>query len=146
MPALTRDDILAINDISVKEITIPDTIPVWGGNTLFIRQLTRGQQDLYLKRQFGSIRAQQDQRAKKQELSDVQIYGHDAWIFVQGVVNENGKPMFKESDIPNLNAKSGEAIGWVASEIIKFSGMALDEKVAKGEIEPEEVMKDEVKN
>ncbi len=59
------------------------------------------------------------------------MIGHDAWIVVHGCVDENGAPLFKESDIGALNKKNGEAIGWIATEIINFSGMAGDVSVGE---------------
>ena len=147
MPTLSRSDILALADISTKTITVPDSIPVWGGMDLIIKQLTRGQQDTYLKRQFGAIRSQQDMKAKKQEITDVSIYGHDAWLCVCGICeDETGKPMFTEKDIAALNSKSGEAIGWIASEIVKFSGMDAETRIAKGESSAEAELSEDIKN
>jgi hypothetical protein len=139
---LTRDEIFGLEDITTKELTIPSNIPAWGGRSLLIRQLTRGQQDEYLRRQFGSMKMRQDTRAKQQELSSANIYGHDAWLFARGVVNHDGKPMFTDADIAKLNEKSGEAIGWVAGQIVEFSGMRQEVDEAKA-IEQAET---EVKN
>lgn len=144
---LTKADILALQDISTKEIVVPDSIPVWGGNKLLIKQLTRGEQDAYLQRQYGSTRMKQDSKAKNQEIGGMNIYGHDAWLCVKGlVINSLGALMFGEDDIPKLNQKSGEAIGWIATEIIKFSGMDADAKIAKGELTPEEATETDLKN
>lgn len=142
----TRNDILSLVDISIKEITVPDTIPVWGGMKLTIKQLTRGQQDAYLQRQFGATKMKQDAKAKQQEISAVNIYGHDAWLCVRGICDEDGKTIFKDEDIAKLNEKSGEAIGWIANEITKFSGMAADDQVAKGEMTSNEALAEEIKN
>lgn len=143
---LSRDDILNISDITVKEISVPGTIPAWGGKTLTIKQLTRGQQDAYLKRQYGETKLKQDRKAKNQEISAVNIYGHDAWLCVRGICDANGKNIFTDADIEALNAKSGEAIGWIAKEIIQFSGMGEDEKVARGEKTEEQALEEELKN
>ena len=144
---LTRDDILNFKDIQTKEITVPDHIPAWGGKTLLIKQLSRGEQDTYLKRQFGSIKTSQDAKAKSQQFTDVSIYGHDAWLCQRGiVVDESGTRMFTDADIKTLNEHNGEAIGWVAAEIVKFSGMDADAKIAKGETTSEEVVQEDVKN
>lgn len=144
--SLTRDDILNIPDITIKEITVPDSIPAWGGKTLMIKQLTRGQQDAYLKRQYGETKLKQDRKAKNQEISAVNIYGHDAWLCVRGICDEKGGTIFTDADLEKLNAKSGEAIGWIAKEIIQFSGMGEDEKVARGEITEEKALEEELKN
>lgn len=142
--SLSRDEFLAIVDITTKEITVPTYIPAWGGKKLFIKQLTRGQQDAYLKRQFASTTMEISNKQSK--MGQVNIYGHDAWLCVKGCCDESGKPLFKESDIEALNGKSGEAIGWIALQIIEFSGMKEDAKVAKGEITPEEALDEEIKN
>lgn len=146
MSALTREEILSLVDITAKELTIPENIPIWGGKTLYIKQLTRGQQDMYLKRQYGDTRMKQDTKARQQEISAVNIYGHDAWLCVRGICDENGKPVFTEKDIDKLNEKSGEAIGWIANEIVQFSGMGADVKVARGEKTEEDALADEIKN
>lgn len=123
---LSRDEFLAIDDLTIKEIAVPDTIPVWGGKKLMIRQLSRGEQDAHSKRQFGDARMKTQKRDAGGEISIAGIFGHDAWLCVRGVCDEHGKPIFTDKDIPALNAKSGEAIGWIAQEIVKFSGMAGD--------------------
>jgi hypothetical protein len=143
---LTRDDILALDDITIKEITIPVSIPVWGGKTLMIKQLTRGQQDAYLVRQFGSTKMRQDRKAANQEISSINIYGHDAWLCVRGICDEHGKPLFTDKDMQALESKSGEAIGWIATQIVEFSGMGVDKKVAAGEKTEADALEEEVKN
>jgi hypothetical protein len=143
---LTREEILALDDINIKEITVPNHIPKWGGQSLYIKQLSRGQQDNYLKRQFGDTRLRQNATADNQEISAVNIYGHDAWLCVKGICDETGKPFFQEKDIDKLNEKNGEAIGWIANQIVEFSGMREDAEVAKGKKTKEEALADELKN
>jgi hypothetical protein len=118
---LSREQILNKNDIEVKQIPVPE----WGGD-VFIRQLTRGEQDTYLKRQYGETRLKQDSKAKNQDISAVNIYGHDAFLVSCGVCDEDGKPLFKAEDIEALKKKNGAVIGRLAVEIVKFSGMAGD--------------------
>jgi hypothetical protein len=123
---LSRDDFFAIDDLTVKELTIPVTIPSWGGKKVLIRQLTRGEQDAYMKRQFGDARMRTQRKDMNGEIALSGLFGHDAWLCVRGVCDENGKPIFKDSDVEKLNQKSGEAIGWIAAEIVKFSHMEED--------------------
>ena len=118
---LSREQILNKVDIEIKEIAVPE----WGGN-VFIRQLTRAEQDEYLKRQYGETRLKTDAKARNQEISSVNIYGHDTFICVFGVCDEEGKPLFKREDMEALKKKNGGVIGRLAVEIIKFSGMAGD--------------------
>ena len=123
---LTRDEVLALNDIGLKEIVVPENIPAWGSKHFKIKQLTRGEQDQYLQRQFSSAKMKQTPKAKDQEIGGLSFYGHDAWLCVKGIVDDSGKPLFEEKDISILNSKSGEAIGWIAQQIVSFSGMGSD--------------------
>lgn len=118
--ALSKEQILSINDIKVKEVEVP----VWD-DTVFIRQLTRGQQDAYMKRQFSKLAMKQQGRQQEME-SDITIFGHDAWLFAQGVCDADGKRLFTDAEVGKLEEKNGEAIGFVAKEIIAFSGMQSD--------------------
>jgi len=144
--SLTREELLAIDDLSIKEIIIPETIPAWGGRTVFIRQLSRGEQDAYMKRQFGDARMKAQKRDVGGEISLAGMFGHDAWLCVRGVCDENGKPIFTDKDIEALNKKSGEAIGWIAKEIALFSGMGEDERVVSGEMTDSQALEQELKN
>jgi hypothetical protein len=143
--SLTREDFLSIDDITIKKIVIPSNVPAWGGKELYIKQLNRGQQDVYLKRQFGDTRMKQNE-TKQQEISQINIYGHDAWLCIKSVCDESGKLLFTNADEDSLNKKSGEAIGWIAAQVVEFSGMKTDDKIAKGEITPEEALAEEIKN
>ena len=138
--ALNKNDILQMQDIETKEIAIPEDIPAYGGETVYIRQLSRGEQDAYLKRQFGDARMKQNAKAKEQEMSSFSLYGHDAWLFAHGVCDEDGKRIFKNNDVDAIKEKSGEFVGWIASEILKHSRMVDDAKTA------EELGESEVKN
>jgi hypothetical protein len=121
--ALNRDQILNIQDIEVKEIEVPD----WK-EKVCIRKLTRGQQDEYAKRRFGktAMKHAAKRGAETEVESNISLFGHDAWLFAQGVCDEEGKRLFSDSDVKALNDKSGEAIGFVAVKIVEFSGMKED--------------------
>lgn len=142
MSRLTREEILSLEDIETKEVEVPAHIRGWGGRTLLIKQLSRGKQDEYLRRQFGAVRMRQDSRAKQQELTAANIYGHDAWICAQGIVGDDGKPMFTDKDIEVLKERNGEAIGWIAKQIVEFSGM----KEEVDQVKALENAEEEVKN
>ena len=118
---LSREQILNKVDIQIKEIPVPE----WGGS-VFIRQLSRAEQDEYLKRQYGETRLKQDTRAHAQEISAVNIYGHDTFLCVAGICDEEGKPLFKADDIAALKKKNGAVVGRIAVEIVKFSAMQSD--------------------
>lgn len=143
---LTREEILSLNDIETKVVTIPEHIPGWGGKSLHIRQLSRGQQDAYMRRRFGGTTMQQDRKGGNQEIKVANLFGHDAWLFVRGVCDENMKPIFTDADLAKLEARNGEAIGWVALEIVKFSGMAEDVRAGDEAKSEEEAAAEEIKN
>lgn len=130
---LTRNEILNFEDIKIKQIKVP----VWGDRIVYIKQLTRGQQDTLQKRQYGSTRLNQDSRAQRQEITAVNIFGHDTFIFVCGVCDEVGKAIFTQADIPELEKKNGEAIGYVATEILRFSGVSAKEENELNRLEEE---------
>ena len=118
---LTRDEILGRVDIATKAVEVPE----WGGS-IYIRQLTRGEQDVYLKRQYGNTQLKQDTRAKNQEIKGFNIYGHDAFICSMGICDEQGQSIFTQKDIVELDKKSGVVVGRLAKEIVEFSGMSGD--------------------
>ena len=64
-------------------------------------------------------------------MSSFSLYGHDAWLFSRGVCDEEGKRIFNNSDVEDIEKKSGEFVGWVASEIMKHSRMVDDAKTAE---------------
>jgi len=142
---LTRADMLGFDDISIKEITVPVHIQSWGGKSLYIKQLTRGQQDAYNKRLTGNSRMKQDARAKEQEISGFAIFGHDSWLCVRSICDANGNLLFKPEDADKLDEKNGEAIDWIAIQILQFSGMREDSNLAK-ELTSEQRLEEEIKN
>jgi len=117
---LTRDQILKQDDIKVKKVHVPVR-----DDDVFIRQLTRGEQDEYLNRKYlkASIK-------DGSEVSAMNIYGHDAFICVCAVSDQHGKRLFQNTpeEIQKLNEKNGEAVGFLATEIIIYSGMRKDVK------------------
>jgi len=117
---LSKEQILNISDIKIKELEVP----IWK-DTIYIRQLTRGQQDEYLKLQFNKTSMQQHNKEQKIN-SEVDLFGHDAFICACGICDESGKPEFTRADVKKLEEKNGEAIGFIAKEIIEFSGMGKD--------------------
>ncbi|HAR45321.1 MAG TPA: hypothetical protein DCS05_03870 [Nitrospiraceae bacterium] len=144
---LSRDDFFAVDDsLVVKEVTVPDTIPVWAGKKFFIRCLSRGEQDEYSKRQMGDSRIRMGRKSEGGEMAISSMFGHDAYLVVCGVCDPNGKRLFQLKDTSKIDEKLGELVGWLAKEIAIFSGMGEDERVAKGEIYEEEALQEEIKN
>lgn len=125
---LNKQKILAIKDIQVKKIMVP----VWE-EEVYIKQLTRGQADEFYRRQFGGLNMTQEvtkkKTASKQDISGLQIYGHDAFLCACGICDEKGNPEFSLEDVKELEKKNSEAIGFIAHEILVFSNMDKDVEV-----------------
>jgi hypothetical protein len=126
--ALTRDEILAMVDLSTKKVTVPASIPVWAGKEIYIKELSRGDQDIYLKRQFANAMLKRSNDSSESNMEMTDLYGHDAWICSKGACDADGKPLFSDSDIDELNKKSGQFVGWLAVQILSISGMRADVK------------------
>jgi len=119
--SLTREQILNIQDIEIKSIDVPG----WN-DSVYIRKLTRGQQDEYAKRRFAKTTIKNLGGQQQEVENDISLFGHDAWLVVQGCCDEEGKRLFTNSDVAKLNEKSGEAIGFIALKIVEYSGMKED--------------------
>jgi hypothetical protein len=119
--ALSKSDILSVEDIKIKEVKVPE----WGGS-VFIRQLSRGQADEYFARRFDKSNLKQRGRDQSEVESSVTLFGHDAWLVAQGVCDEDGKRLFSNADVKELEKKNANAIGRLAVEIVSFSGMGED--------------------
>lgn len=145
--SLTRDEFLAIDDLDIEEVTFPEHIIGWGGKTIFIRSLSRGEQDTYLKRQMGDAHVRMDMKKNSSsELPLAGMFGNDPWLCARGACDEKGKPIFTDKDIVSIQSKNGEAIGWLAKRILEHSGMAEDIAVLNGEKTANQALEDEVKN
>lgn len=116
--SLTREEILKQDDIKTKKVRVP----VWKKD-VWIRQLTRGEQDEYLKRQYHLAKIKEGT-----EISAMNLYGHDAFLCVCAVCDQGGTRLFQNTpeEIKLLNEKNGEAVGFLATEIVIFSGMKSD--------------------
>ena len=144
---VTLDFFLSAVDVTTKELTVPKTIPFWEGKKFLIKNLTRAEQDTYLNRQFGLTKMRQTAKSKEQVIDGMKVYGHDAWLVSIGVVKDaSGVPLFSEQHISVIASKNGALVGWLAKEIVKFSDMEEDDKVARGEADPNQVLADDVKN
>lgn len=95
---LTKEQILLVTDKATKQIEVPE----WGGS-VFIRGMTIDDADY-----VASIK------------DDNQI---GLKIIVRMVVDENGKQLFTDKDIPALKKKSIRAITRVVRQITDFSSL-----------------------
>ena len=103
---LSRDTILAKNDVKVEEVKVPE----WGGSVL-VRGMSGDQREAFEKAQTREVPAgnRQARRSGQTNTEVVREYLR-ARIVAWCVVDSEGSLVFHDSDIPALNAKSGAAL------------------------------------
>ncbi len=118
---LTREAILAMKDLPEKEIEVPE----WDGSVR-IRSLTLSERFRWLKLQTEN---EGDYGAVLRLASLPMI----TWA----VIDETGKPLFREEDVAALEQRNPDAIQRLHAEILKISGIGgTDIEVAEKNSEP----------
>jgi hypothetical protein len=120
---LTKDEILNYDDLKVKRIKVP----AWDNAEVCIKPLTRGQCDIYLNRLYGKVEMTLTAGSPRVGSQKGDPYGHDAYLCVCGICDENGESLFTTKELSKLEAKFGLAIGQIAVEIAKISGLVVDQ-------------------
>ncbi len=113
MKLLTRDAILAAQDIQTEEVDVPE----WGGSVL-VRGMTGAERDAFEESVLTG-------RGKKR---DVNLKNFRARLIVKSVVDKKGDRLFTMADIDALGAKSAAALGRCFDVATRLSGMS-DEDV-----------------
>jgi hypothetical protein len=116
--ALSRDAILAMDDIK----TVPVTVPEWNNEVVLIRGLTGAQRD-----EFEAT----NRRNGDQNLTNVR-----ARFLVRCIVNDGGVRIFADQDAAALGKKSSAAIDrlWdVATDLNGSSDKAVEETEGNSE-------------
>jgi hypothetical protein len=113
MTILSRDKILAAADIETQEMEIPE----WGG-TIVVREMTMAEVD-----EFGLSSAQADGRLDTRKMRGIR-----ARVVSWCVVDEEGKPLFRKSDVDELLKKSNRVVDRIFDAILALSGMSPDEE------------------
>lgn len=108
---LTREQILAINDIQVIDVSIPE----WGG-IVKVKSMTGEERDKFELSTSGKKR--EHIRAK---------------LLVLSVVGEDGKHLFTMEDVEQLSKKSSAPLDRILAVVKKVSGVDNDdvEELAK---------------
>lgn len=115
MAILTRDQIIAVQDLETEEVAVPQ----WGGSVL-VRSLTARERGQLL----SSI---VDQRANGRtvKLAEVQVR-----TCAMAIVDAQGNRMFGEEDVSKLGRKSSGALQIVFEVAQRLSGLS-DEQVVE---------------
>lgn len=121
MNVLSKLDVLKKHELKKQLVEVPE----WGGS-LWVQEMTgesRAEYDVWLSSRPG-------------------IGGLRFRIVIATVVDESGKPLFTDLDIPDLMTKSAAAIERLAEVGAALSGLGpkrLEEKVKNSEAEPSDV-------
>lgn len=120
MPALTKDQILAANDVNLLKINVPE----WGGD-VYIRVMTVGERDAY---------ENEWQRKKDTGVDDFRTK-----FLVRCLVDEKGNRLFDNGDVQRLAEKSARVMNrvWLAAmEHNNLSDASIEELAKNSEPGP----------
>ena len=109
---LTRNPILQANDIQSEEISVPE----WGG-TVLVRALDGEERD--------ALEASMIQGKGKN--AQVNLKNLRAKLVARSIVDENGKRLFEDGDIPALAKKSAAALNRVYEVAQRLSGITPED-------------------
>jgi len=112
MKYLNRDDILAVQDIKIEEVEVPE----WGGS-VYVKGMTGTERD-----QFESSIVQQ--RGKSHNVNMVNIR---AKLSSQAICDRAGKRLFSDADVKALGAKSATALQRVFDVAQRLSGITSED-------------------
>jgi len=102
--ALTADQILAADDMGLKEVAVPE----WGGS-VFIRVMTVGERDEYERMWIGQ--------------RDKGIANFRTQYLARVLCDDTGKLLFTRDRVDALAAKSGAVCGRLFDEAMKHNKM-----------------------
>jgi hypothetical protein len=109
---LTRDQILQANDIQTEEVSVPE----WGG-AVRVRALDGEERD--------ALEASMIQG--KGRNAQVNLKNLRAKLVARSIVDEKGKRIFSDEDIPALARKSAAALTRVYEVAQRLSGITPDD-------------------
>ena len=109
---LTRDQILQAKDIQTEEVHVPE----WGG-TVLVRALDGEERD--------ALEASMIQGKGKN--AQVNLKNLRAKLVARSIVDENGKRLFEDGDIPALAKKSAAALNRVYEVAQRLSGITPED-------------------
>ena len=119
--ALNRDAILAVNDIKVEKVPVPE----WHDEVI-IRGLTGDELDAFQ----GSIRQFRPTFDGKGMETVLIQEGMRAKLLVKCLIDENGDRLFTDQDAPELGKKNGAVIDRLYDVAAALSGLSEEEKQA----------------
>ena len=117
--ALSRDGILAVDDIQIEKVPVPE----WGDEVI-IRGLTGDELDNFQ----GSVRQFRPTFDGKGMEAVLVQDGMRAKLLVKCLVDEAGERLFTDQDAPALGKKNGAVIDRLYDVAARLSGLSEEEK------------------
>ncbi|MFI6560401.1 hypothetical protein [Streptomyces sp. NPDC050534] len=117
--ALSRDGILAVDDIQIEKVPVPE----WGDEAI-IRGLTGDELDAFQ----GSIREFRPTFDGKGMEAVLIQEGMRAKLLVKCLIDENGDRLFTDQDASALGAKNGAVLDKLYDVAARLSGLSEEEK------------------
>lgn len=118
--ALSRDGILAVNDVSIEKVYVPE----WHDEVI-VRGLTGEERDDY----EASRRQIRNAGTPRAEVVFIQDNARAA-LLVKCLIDEDGERLFTDRDAPALGQKNGAALDRLYDVATRLSGMSDDEAEA----------------
>jgi hypothetical protein len=116
MTVLTKDQILAANDLKIEKVAVPE----WGKDAeVYVRCLNGTERDKF---ESSLVEYRDGQAIPK-------VDAYRPRLCAMSICDENGKRLFSDAEISELGKKSGIALDRVATAASRISG--LDEKAIK---------------
>jgi hypothetical protein len=112
---LTRAEMLAVSDILVEDVHIPE----WD-TYVHVRGMTGAQRDAYEDASLSMPDKKKQTRAFIYKDARARLV---AW----SVVDENGKRVFSDADIPRLSEKSAAALQRIFNVAMRLSGISEED-------------------
>ncbi len=112
LPTLGRDAILDAEDAVRKRVPVPE----WRG-AVYVKGLSGAERDSF-----------EQACLKRRKGKEFDLRGLKALLVARTLVDEDGKRMFPDADVPRLNAKSGRALDRIFKVAQRICGLS-DEDV-----------------
>lgn len=109
---LDRDKILKADDIEVRELEVPE----WGGS-VYVRGMTGRERDQF---EAGIVK-------QKGRNTEINMKNARAKLVALCTVDEGGKRIFSDDDIPLLANKSAKALDRIFAMAMELSGISKDD-------------------
>lgn len=110
MGVLNRDSILAASDLPREAVTVPE----WGGEVC-VQTMTAGDRDAY---ETEVYEFDDEGKVRVKTMADFR-----ARLLLRCIVDENGKRLFSDDDLPLLSAKNPAALDRLNAVARRLNGM-----------------------